>query len=1386
MAENIPNPKSYEEILSVLLNSYATRTGTSDMQVGSAVTSLFETVALMTARTSGDIFQILKDFSVDRATGDALKRLAVENGVTPLSAKPATSTVTITDLSFIKKSTKIYAGLNPPNVGTVSLAVSDASQFTGSGNIYIGRGTPNIEGPIPYSSITPTGGYYVITLSSPTTKFHNIGESVILAQGGNRTVPANTLVLSPAVGASSDIVYSVTTQAIILDGEVTVTNVPVTAQLPGAAGNVPRGAIRTFGANPPGLGNASVTNPLPVTTGTDSETDDQLRIRIKRALASKGLGTATAIKASAIGASPSDETSTVVSDELINTSSGAILYVDDGTGYEAKTAGIGLETIVDQALGGEKFFQLSTGGRQAPVAKAFLISSLAAPYDLIGGDTLAITVGERTYEHVFSNTDFRSPGGATPYEITASINANTALGFEAATSGGKQYVVLRTKTESGDTIKTSVPTTSGRDAAAQIGFSSSESQTLRLFKNKKPLSKDGVTASVFTLNQSSWSNTISDGDTLIVSIDNTAPITYTVNDADFIATGLYPSVSSSNSLASWSQVLTKKITGATVTVIGQQLKIISNLGANNSASVSINSSSMLVVKGMFSTLALSATGKTSDYMLSRNTAQIELTDPLLANDSLVAGNDETEAVILSDAISGGTITFASDAYFWMLIDSAGKIIPTGVASSTLVSVSKPSTNVVRYTSNIANAFSNVQVGDYVIVWSTELSSGNRLEGRVNAVTSTTLDILVTAAEYALAVVETSIVFVSGFVILRSDNVPQKFKIASGVTKSLETIAQEIQSQSTGIKVNVLQDTVIKIKTKTKDTTGSLLVVTTDAIGVLLKLPVNSIAISQEALIAFYDSGEFEGRLPLFIHAGFAAGSAADPINSYITSLTSSLNLSGRDPNELICIINPYGTSKDAQASKERVQEKSISGATVTIDNQPNIRRLRTVDRYYLGNPLDFGSQDTSVVVLDNDSSGKNFEIPFYRKAQTNTTFAISATSFNAYDIDTGAGASFNSPNTFQGFDFSNFKVLMQAKKVLKHTAAQTALLYRSVKWGRSGEKITVGYDYPSAAGAAISSVVSVNNTTDIRISLKSGGAIGSSIDGTTEWNITITPNTPIAGIDQVTYTWNTTGTAPALTLSGGEYVNIGSQTEFNISNTGIFRVSTQAGFTPTSTSFSVQRANGAAIAESNKATLVTGSISFYQASATTAADINAYVNSNLSNYISSTITNDGGMSGSGIINLSTFEDSGFIYDRKTLLDGINWIASSNIAGTPQFTFKNSLNLPSDIGYEFRNSEEIRIIPTTIDQTRRLHSILAVTGFTTVGTINPVDRGSRLELSTNILGSDGSIQIIGGTANSYQVPVYIVINGLDLILLFPREKKLYLDRQLMPLYSPTLL
>lgn len=1355
-SSSLPQPQSYDALLGQMLSSYAASLGINDLNVGSANVSFFQVVALMVARSSGDIFQILRDYSLDRATGPALQNLAIFYNVPPIGAAVATSFITVVDLSFQKIFTQIYAGVNPPNIGSTTIYVSNASNFPASGSIYIGRGSVNVEGPLPYTAVTQIGSYWSITLSSPTTKFHNISESVILSQGGVRTVPANTIVVSPGIGTTPNIQYSVTQNGIILDGETTVTNIPITALLPGAAANVPANAISQFSGNPAGLPNASVTNPLAVTTGADTETDNELRIRIKNKLASTGLGTVTAIESALQGVQDPTSSDTIVSTDVLNSATNTTVYIDNGNGYEATHAGVAIETIVNSALGGEKFFQLVTGGTQTSVTKAFLQTVAAEPFNLSGGEHLTVVVGNITYNHIFASTDFMNPGSATAYEVCASINADTLLNYEAVTAGGGTFVVIRPEDEITNTIQVTTPPSSlVIDANTILEFPSQKAETLRLYKNGILLTEDGSTASIFTQPQSLWSPTMASGETLSLSVDGTAPITYVLTDAEFVAEGTYTTLSSSNSLQSWIDVLNANITGITASIVGSTIEITSNLGPIDRAEVTvvntISNPTSLISKGFISNTDLTSTGIQSDYILDRNTAQIELRDALVKNDVLSAGTLITQANIEAGLVSSGSVTLTSDAHVWISIDTSDIIIPTIRGGSTL-SVSQVAPNIVRYTTNSSSAFSNVIPGDYVIIWSNEIPSTDRLEGRVHANTGSTLDIEVTVAEYSMVTPVTNAPFIQGFVVVRTQNVPQKFRVQAG-TKTLDVIAAELQSQTDELMFGVFENTNITVITNTYDVIGEITVVTADSQGALLGFVGGVNSVSQDALIAFYESKATTAELPLFFHSTISADSYAEPIDTYLTSFSSTLSMASFDPNELISFLNPYGGINDEQPFEETVQMLTLSGTNVTIlPEYPDVRRLRVADRFYVANPLDFGYNDTVVAIVDNNTIGETYTLPLYRTALVNSTYPPNNFSFNAYDVAAGPTANFatnfSSPSDF----FVNYKVLLQAKFVVSESDPNTSLLFRSAVFGRSGEAINISYVYPTSANQPINSVVTTNDSINIMISLISGAPITTLISSNTQWNVTVTPNTPSAGIDQVTYTYNGTGTAPNLpgSLSSGAYVTILPSTGFNVANTGTFRISTAAGFTPTSTSFSVQVPTGTAVPQSNVVTGVPTGMSFYVATPTTASAINTYVNANLNQYVTSTIVNG---DGSGILAESSYEDSGFTTHSYFLKDGINWIANSNVSGSPQFTLKEPLTYSSAPGYSFFTSgEEVRLIPTTMEQVQEFWSILAVAGFTTVGTIEVVDRGTKLQLATNTLGSVGSIQIVGGSGNEYSVPV----------------------------------
>ena len=65
----------------------------------------------------------------------------------------------------------------------------------------------------------------------------------------------------------------------------------------------------------------------------------------------------------------------------------------------------------------KEFFQLVTGGKQTSVTKAFLQTIAGSPFNLSGGEVLAVLVGGINYEHEFQSSDFNNPGSATAYEV---------------------------------------------------------------------------------------------------------------------------------------------------------------------------------------------------------------------------------------------------------------------------------------------------------------------------------------------------------------------------------------------------------------------------------------------------------------------------------------------------------------------------------------------------------------------------------------------------------------------------------------------------------------------------------------------------------------------------------------------------------------------------------------------------------------------------------------------------------------------------------------------------------------------------------------------------------------------------------------------------------
>jgi hypothetical protein len=100
-----------------------------------------------------------------------------------------------------------------------------------------------------------------------------------------------------------------------------------------------------------------------------------------------------------------------------------------------------------------------------------------------------------------------------------------------------------------------------------------------------------------------------------------------------------------------------------------------------------------------------------------------------------------------------------------------------------------------------------------------------------------------------------------------------------------------------------------------------------------------------------------------------------------------------------------------------------------------------------------------------------------------------------------------------------------------------------------------------------------------------------------------------------------------------------------------------------------------------------------------------------------------------------------------MVDGDNSVLSDNLGalpGSPQFQAKRAWVYPPDIG------EELRLITTTEDQLSRFWNRLVVTGVSNVSTVTNARYGREIQIETDTFGSGGSVQVVGGSANSKTV------------------------------------
>jgi len=512
------SPKSFNEIVANMAAKIAAETPINDFNPGSVILTLIEAAAQEDFQQFVAMLEIILAYNLDTTSGTDLDKRAKEFGLTRLDAQPHSGYISVIDTRFNKIVTKLYAGLAGPTANSNVIHVDDASLFPATGSIYVGRSTQNAESVIAYSAApVNNGSYWTITLDTNLTKDHGTDETIILAQYGDRSVTAGTEVRIPPNDFSAAVLFELNQAVTLLDGENRIDNVLVTALNAGGFA-VPSDSIIEF-VNAP-FDSAVVTNPLPFVNGRDIENDQDLRDRIRDTIQSLSRGTKDSVRTRITGLVDPNSNSRIVSANIIPpvilADGPTKVYIDNGRGLEPELATTGLETLIAKANGGESFFQL----QNFPVVKANLISQFSQPFNLVGGETLIVTVGDNEETFTFAASDFKALGKATAVEVSQAINKRANL-IEARTitdsSTGSRKLFITPIARTNEELAVSSASTS----QAAFNFNTKKVFTSKLYKNDVLLSKDGTTASVLSDAQpfdlSTQSVTTTDGDFTLAS-----------------------------------------------------------------------------------------------------------------------------------------------------------------------------------------------------------------------------------------------------------------------------------------------------------------------------------------------------------------------------------------------------------------------------------------------------------------------------------------------------------------------------------------------------------------------------------------------------------------------------------------------------------------------------------------------------------------------------------------------------------------------------------------------------------------------------------------------------------------------------------------------------
>ena len=720
------NFQSKEEILGSWIRALKIYTDLSDVSPGSNTATLLEAMSSSVYQIQLSALKILESTNLAALVGQQLDKKAesldLPNGVGGIGRKPATQALgpVMVGSAFKKISSSLYAGKPAPYAGSTKIFLSDASAFPATGSIYIARGTTDrFEGPLPYSSVTNSGSFWVINLSTPLTKSHLLSDSVVLAQGGNRTVAAGTVVRIPASSQSPSVDF-VTTQALtIYDGEDSgVVNV-VCRQF-GEVGNALLGSITAFGSIP--FSGATVKNTTSFANGRSTESDEDLRLRIKNYPATLARGVKTAILSSILGLSDPSTGNAIQSAivlDPIEPGDSARVYIDDGTGLEPTFGAQAYESLINSASGQERRFRTA----QYPITPAVAEGSESAPFVVSSSDTLTVSVDGVVETYSITANNYNNLNAATAYEIVRDLNSQSNIvGFRTVADGTRVVMIDLSGTAEELVVQSST-------LQSKLGFPTSTLRPIFVYKNSKLLSFKGKTAALETRPRSQWVMNQSDLQNVRVKVDGVI-VEFSISNSDFAQFGTSVATATASQYVS---VLSSKIPGVKFTASGDILvwstrNILSATGsleiltekADNTPAGWVGSTKMWTPVADGGTL--SAVGASKDMSFNRFSGEITTTAKLAAGDKLEIASRDTRAHIVSKIATTGLYSLGPSTSLGnsrMVLGFDGEFIirSTTVSTGSTITPSQPDSvnapNIIRLSANATGIFGNAQVGDWL-------------------------------------------------------------------------------------------------------------------------------------------------------------------------------------------------------------------------------------------------------------------------------------------------------------------------------------------------------------------------------------------------------------------------------------------------------------------------------------------------------------------------------------------------------------------------------------------------------------------------------------------------------------------------------------------------